>query len=116
MAGGQEYDAEPGALVFIPAGTWISLKNSGKENISLVFCLERAWLRGNEVFATKTDVQENLFGDMDGTFVESWISAQYVCGCSGPAGTVCRPGLRGCSSYRPADRAVFPNTKTRKAN
>ena len=33
----KEYDAEPGALVFIPAGTWISLKNSGKENISLVF-------------------------------------------------------------------------------
>lgn len=35
--GDKEYDAEPGALVFIPAGTWISLKNSGKENISLVF-------------------------------------------------------------------------------
>jgi mannose-6-phosphate isomerase-like protein (cupin superfamily) len=35
--GDEEYDAEPGALVFIPAGTWISLKNSGKENISLVF-------------------------------------------------------------------------------
>lgn len=35
--GEKEYDAEPGALVFIPAGTWISLKNSGKENISLVF-------------------------------------------------------------------------------
>lgn len=35
--GDKEYDAEPGALVFIPAGTWISLKNNGKENISLVF-------------------------------------------------------------------------------
>jgi mannose-6-phosphate isomerase-like protein (cupin superfamily) len=35
--GDKEYDTEPGALVFIPAGTWISLKNSGKENISLVF-------------------------------------------------------------------------------
>jgi mannose-6-phosphate isomerase-like protein (cupin superfamily) len=35
--GDKEYDAEPGALVFIPAGTWISLKNSGNENISLVF-------------------------------------------------------------------------------
>jgi mannose-6-phosphate isomerase-like protein (cupin superfamily) len=35
--GDKEYDAEPGALVFIPAATWISLKNSGKENISLVF-------------------------------------------------------------------------------
>jgi mannose-6-phosphate isomerase-like protein (cupin superfamily) len=34
--GDKEYDAQPGALVFIPAGTWISLKNIGKENISLV--------------------------------------------------------------------------------
>lgn len=33
----EEYDAEPGALVFIPAGTWISLKNTSKENISLMF-------------------------------------------------------------------------------
>jgi mannose-6-phosphate isomerase-like protein (cupin superfamily) len=35
--GDKEYDAQPGALVFIPAGTWVSLKNNGKENISLVF-------------------------------------------------------------------------------
>ena len=35
--GDREYDARPGAVVFIPAGTWISLKNTGKENISLVF-------------------------------------------------------------------------------
>jgi mannose-6-phosphate isomerase-like protein (cupin superfamily) len=35
--GDKEYDARPSALVFIPAGTWISLKNTGKENISLVF-------------------------------------------------------------------------------
>jgi mannose-6-phosphate isomerase-like protein (cupin superfamily) len=35
--GDREYDAQPGALVFIPAGTWVSLKNNGKENISLVF-------------------------------------------------------------------------------
>jgi mannose-6-phosphate isomerase-like protein (cupin superfamily) len=34
--GDKEYDAQPGALVFIPAETWISLKNAGKENISLV--------------------------------------------------------------------------------
>lgn len=32
----KEYDAQQGALVFIPAETWISLKNTGKENISLV--------------------------------------------------------------------------------
>jgi len=34
--GDKEYDAQPGALVFIPADTWIRLKNTGKENISLV--------------------------------------------------------------------------------
>jgi mannose-6-phosphate isomerase-like protein (cupin superfamily) len=34
--GDKEYDAQPGALVFIPAETWISLKNTGKENIHLV--------------------------------------------------------------------------------
>ena len=34
--GDKEYDAQAGALVFIPAETWISLKNTGKENISLV--------------------------------------------------------------------------------
>jgi mannose-6-phosphate isomerase-like protein (cupin superfamily) len=34
--GDKEYDAQAGALVFIPSGTWISLKNTGKENISLV--------------------------------------------------------------------------------
>ncbi|HKW77168.1 MAG TPA: cupin domain-containing protein [Terriglobales bacterium] len=35
--GSKEYDAKPGALVFIPSGTSISLKNTGNENISLVF-------------------------------------------------------------------------------
>jgi mannose-6-phosphate isomerase-like protein (cupin superfamily) len=34
--GDKEYDAQPGALVFIPSETWISLKNTSKENISLV--------------------------------------------------------------------------------
>ena len=34
--GDKEYDAQPGALVFIPAETWISLKNTGKEYISLI--------------------------------------------------------------------------------
>ena len=34
--GDKEYDARAGALVFIPAETWISLKNTGTENISLV--------------------------------------------------------------------------------
>lgn len=35
--GEKEYDAAAGAVVFIPADTWISLKNTGKENINLVF-------------------------------------------------------------------------------
>jgi mannose-6-phosphate isomerase-like protein (cupin superfamily) len=34
--GDKEYDAQSGALVFIPAETWISLKNTGKENIHIV--------------------------------------------------------------------------------
>lgn len=34
--GDKEYDAQPGALVFIPTETWISLKNTGRENIHLV--------------------------------------------------------------------------------
>ena len=34
--GDKEYDARPGALVFIPADTWISLKNTGTEDISLI--------------------------------------------------------------------------------
>ena len=34
--GDKEYDARPGALVFIPAETWISLKNTGTENISVI--------------------------------------------------------------------------------
>ena len=34
--GDKEYDAQPGALIFIPSETWISLKNTSQENISLV--------------------------------------------------------------------------------
>ena len=34
--GDKEYDAHAGAIVFIPAETWISLKNTGTENSSLV--------------------------------------------------------------------------------
>ena len=34
--GDKEYDAGAGALVFIPAETWVSLKNTGTENTSLV--------------------------------------------------------------------------------
>jgi mannose-6-phosphate isomerase-like protein (cupin superfamily) len=34
--GDKEYDVQPGGLVFIPSGTWISLKKTGNENISAV--------------------------------------------------------------------------------
>ena len=35
--GSQERDAHAGAIVFIPSDTWISLKNTGSENIQLAF-------------------------------------------------------------------------------
>ena len=35
--GDQERDVHAGALVFIPANTWVSLKNTGAEPISLTF-------------------------------------------------------------------------------
>jgi quercetin dioxygenase-like cupin family protein len=35
--GTQERDVHAGAIVFIPSDTWVSLKNTGAENISLVF-------------------------------------------------------------------------------
>ena len=34
--GDKEYDARAGAIVFIPAETWISLKNTGTTDISAV--------------------------------------------------------------------------------
>lgn len=34
--GDNEYDVQPGAVIFIPANTWISLKNTGDEKINLV--------------------------------------------------------------------------------
>jgi quercetin dioxygenase-like cupin family protein len=35
--GAQERNVHAGAIVFIPSDTWISLKNTGSENISLAF-------------------------------------------------------------------------------
>jgi len=35
--GSEERDVHAGSVVFIPSETWISLKNTGDENISLVF-------------------------------------------------------------------------------
>ncbi|HEX8838635.1 MAG TPA: cupin domain-containing protein [Candidatus Acidoferrum sp.] len=35
--GAQERDVHAGAIVFIPSDTWVSLKNTGKENIHLAF-------------------------------------------------------------------------------
>ena len=37
LLGDKEYEGRAGAVVFIPAQTWISLKNTGKDVISLVF-------------------------------------------------------------------------------
>jgi mannose-6-phosphate isomerase-like protein (cupin superfamily) len=42
--GDTEFDAQPGALVFIPAETWISLKNTRRENIRVVSVCNGAWL------------------------------------------------------------------------
>ncbi|HEV7521244.1 MAG TPA: cupin domain-containing protein [Candidatus Angelobacter sp.] len=35
--GNSERDVHAGAVVFIPSGTWISLKNTGQENLALAF-------------------------------------------------------------------------------
>ena len=35
--GDSERDVHAGAVVFIPSGTWISLKNTGRENLALAF-------------------------------------------------------------------------------
>lgn len=34
--GEKEYDAETGGVIFIPSDTWISLKNTGTEDLSLI--------------------------------------------------------------------------------
>ncbi len=44
--GDQERDLHAGRLVFIPANTWISLKNIGAEPISLTFVFWSARIRG----------------------------------------------------------------------
>jgi len=46
--GDKEYDAHPGALVFIPAETWIGMKNTEPGEHQPRLCLERAWLRRND--------------------------------------------------------------------
>jgi len=38
----KEYDAQAGALVFIPSQTWISLKNTGTEKLALLFVFNEA--------------------------------------------------------------------------
>jgi mannose-6-phosphate isomerase-like protein (cupin superfamily) len=35
--GDLDRDAGPGAVIFIPAGTWVTLKNTGKDNLDLAF-------------------------------------------------------------------------------
>jgi quercetin dioxygenase-like cupin family protein len=53
--GREERDVHAGSLVFIPAETWIALKNTGDENISLVFVFSSP---GFEEFLRCTSVPE----------------------------------------------------------
>jgi len=62
--GHSERDVHAGAVVFIPSGTWISLKNTGRENLALAFVfsepgfddyLRRTSVGVNEKSSTMTD-------------------------------------------------------------
>jgi quercetin dioxygenase-like cupin family protein len=59
--GDQERDVHAGGLVFIPANTWISLKNTGTEPISLTFVFSAPgfedYLRCTSVPAEETPTQ-----------------------------------------------------------
>ena len=59
--GDQERDLQAGGLVFIPANTWVSLKNIGAEPISLVFIFSAPGfedtMRCNSVPAGETPTQ-----------------------------------------------------------
>jgi quercetin dioxygenase-like cupin family protein len=56
--GDQERDLHAGGLVFIPANTWISLKNTGAEPVSLTFIFSAPGfedtMRCNSVAASET--------------------------------------------------------------
>ena len=56
--GNQERDLHAGGLVFIPSNTWVSLKNTGSEPISLVFLFSAPgfddFLRCTSVAASET--------------------------------------------------------------
>jgi quercetin dioxygenase-like cupin family protein len=43
----KEYDVHAGGLVFFPAQTWVGLKNTGKNNISLVFIVSAPGFEDN---------------------------------------------------------------------
>ena len=53
--GDKEQEAHAGAVVFIPAETWISVKNSGNENILLTFIFSAP---GFETYLRCTSVRE----------------------------------------------------------
>ena len=59
--GDQERDLHAGALVFIPANTWVSLKNTGAEPVSLTFIFSAPGfedtMRCNSVPAGETPTQ-----------------------------------------------------------
>jgi quercetin dioxygenase-like cupin family protein len=56
--GDQESDVHPGGIVFIPSDTWISLRNTGNEPVSLVFIFSapgfEETMRCNSVPANET--------------------------------------------------------------
>jgi quercetin dioxygenase-like cupin family protein len=53
--GDKEQEVHAGAAVFIPAETWISIKNSGNENVSLAFVFSAP---GFETYLRCTSVRE----------------------------------------------------------
>jgi quercetin dioxygenase-like cupin family protein len=71
--GDQEQEVHAGAAVFIPAETWVSIKNSGNENINLVFVFSAP---GFEAYLRCTSVRE---GDKTSPMTgEQWRACQHA--------------------------------------
>jgi quercetin dioxygenase-like cupin family protein len=71
--GDQEQEVHAGAVVFIPAETWISLKNSGNENMSLTFIFSAP---GFETYLRCTSVPE---GEKTSPMTsEEWRGCQHT--------------------------------------
>jgi quercetin dioxygenase-like cupin family protein len=71
--GDKEQEAHAGAAVFIPAETWISIKNSGNENILLTFVFSAP---GFEMYLRCTSVRE---GEKTSPMTsEEWQACQHT--------------------------------------